>query len=71
MSKYEVKAGKPDVDTQSLGHTPGVKSGNSKGNYDKQVGHEHDGKRSARASTGVNPEAHEPIDPRMPNLSPG
>jgi len=70
MSKHEIKAGKPDVDTQALGHTRGVKSGNSKGNYEKQKGHKPDGKRTARASTGVNPDAHEPIDPRMPNLSP-
>jgi hypothetical protein len=70
MKKFEIKAGKADVDTQALGHTPGVKSGNSKGNYEKQDGHRPDGKRSARASTGVNPDAHEPIDPRMPNLSP-
>jgi hypothetical protein len=71
MKKQQIRAGKPDVDTGSLGHTPGVKSGNSKGNYEKQEGHRQDGTRTARASTGVNPEAHEPIDPRMPNLSPG
>jgi hypothetical protein len=71
MKKNMIKTGKPDIDTQTLGHVKGNKSGNSKGNYDKQEGHNADGTRSARASTGVNPGAQEPIDPRMPNLSPG
>ena len=52
-------------------HTPGVKSGNSKGNYERQTGHLPDGQRTAAASTGINADAREPIDPRMPNLSPG
>jgi hypothetical protein len=51
-------------------HTPGIKSGNSKGNYEKQSGHNPDGTSSAQRSTGVNPEGREPIDPSMPNLSP-
>jgi hypothetical protein len=67
----DIRTGKHDIDTQKLGHTPGVKAGNSKGNYESQDGHNPDGTRTARASTGVNPDAHEPIDPRMPNLSPG
>jgi hypothetical protein len=52
-------------------HTRGVKSGNSKGNYEKQPGHNSDGTSTAERSTGVNPKSHEPIDPSMPNLSPG
>jgi len=52
-------------------HTPGIKSGNSKGNYESQAGHLPDGRRTAAASTGINPDARDPIDPRMPNLSPG
>jgi hypothetical protein len=51
-------------------HTPGVKSGNSKGNYEKNGGHLPDGRRTARASTGINPEAEDPIDPSMPSLPP-
>jgi hypothetical protein len=66
----DVKARNADVDTDALGHTPGVKQGNSKGNYEKNGGHLPDGKRNARASTGVNPDARNPIDPSMPNLSP-
>lgn len=52
-------------------HTPGIRSGNSKGNYEKNGGHLPDGRRTARASTGINPDAHGPIDESMPNLSPG
>jgi hypothetical protein len=65
-----IKVGKPDIDTAKLGHTPGVKQGNSKGKYERQPGHEADGRRTARASTGINAKNREPIDPRMPNLSP-
>ena len=66
----EVKTGKKDVKHDQPAHTPGVKQGNSRGNYEKQAGHLADGRRTARASTGVNPDAHDPIDPSMPNLSP-
>jgi hypothetical protein len=61
------KGPKPDI----TAHTRGIKSGNSKGNYDKQSGHRPDGRSSARRSTGINSDAMEPIDPSMPNLSPG
>ncbi len=67
----EIRTGKSDVDTEDLGHIKGVKQGNSTGNYERQAGHLPDGKRTAEASTGVNAEAHNPIDKRMPNLSPG
>ena len=66
-----IRTGKPDIDTSRLGHTPGIMQGNATGNYDKQPGHLPDGRRTARASTGINPSKREPIDPRMPNLSPG
>jgi hypothetical protein len=67
----EIRAGDSDVDTKDLGHIKGVKQGNATGNYEKQAGHLPDGRRTAEASTGVNAEAANPIDPRMPNLSPG
>ncbi|MBV9918701.1 MAG: hypothetical protein JO153_19540 [Solirubrobacterales bacterium] len=51
-------------------HVKGINQGNSSGNYDKQAGHRPDGTSSASRSTGINPKAHEPIDPSMPNLSP-
>jgi hypothetical protein len=51
-------------------HTPGVKQGNAKGNYEKQAGHLPDGRRKAEASTGINAKGRQPIDPSMPNLPP-
>jgi len=60
---------RPTIDLPA--HTPGINQGNSKGNYESQRGHNADGSSTARRSTGVNPEAQEPIDPSMPNLSPG
>jgi hypothetical protein len=56
----------PDI----TAHVPGISSGNSKGNYETLTGMNPDGTRTARASTGVNTEAREPIDPSMPNLPP-
>ncbi|MDQ3740530.1 MAG: hypothetical protein M3389_06250 [Actinomycetota bacterium] len=68
MAKVKVGPGPaPDLPA----HTPGINQGNSKGNYEKQPGHNPDGTSTAARSTGVNPKGHEPIDPRMPNLSPG
>jgi hypothetical protein len=65
----ELKVGQgPPMDMPA--HVKGIKEGNSKGNYGKQPGHNPDGTSTARRSTGVNPEGHEPIDPSMPNISP-
>ena len=52
-------------------HVKGIKAGNSTGNYDSMSGHKADGTSTAERSTGVNAADAEPIDPRMPNLSPG
>jgi hypothetical protein len=57
---------KPDLPA----HTKGVTQGNSRGNYDKMPGHKPDGHSTAERSTGINAANEEPIDPRMPNLSP-
>ena len=66
----DVRTGKgPKADMPA--HVRGIKQGNSKGNYAKNGGHLPDGRRTAAASTGVNPGARNPIDPSMPNLSPG
>jgi hypothetical protein len=51
-------------------HVEGIKQGNSTGNYEKMAAHKPDGTSTAARSTGVNAAAREPIDPRMPNLSP-
>jgi hypothetical protein len=66
----DVRKGDADVKPDLPAHTPGIKQGNSRGNYEKQAGHNPDGTSTAQRSTGVNPEAHNPIDPSMPNLSP-
>jgi hypothetical protein len=65
-----LKVGKPDVSTDLPSHTEGNPQGNAKGNYEKMAGHTRDGKSNAKRSTGVNPGFQEPIDPKMPNLSP-
>jgi hypothetical protein len=65
-----LKVGKPDVSPDLSSHTKGVNQGNSKGNYESQSGHKPDGTSTAERSTGMDPEGHGPIDPRMPNLSP-
>ena len=55
---------------QDATHVKGIKSGNAKGNYERQSGHQRDGTSTQERSTGINAGAREPIDPRMPNLSP-
>ena len=59
---------KPKMDDPA--HTPGVKQGNATGNYESMAGHLPDGRSTAERSTGINAAAEQPIDPRMPNLSP-
>ena len=65
-----IKVGKPDVRPDTPSHVEGTPMGNSRGNYEKMAGHNRDGTSSAQRSTGVNSKFQEPIDPRMPNLSP-
>ena len=65
-----IRTGTPDVTHDHASHVDGVRQGNAKGNYEQQAGHKPDGKATAERSTGINPKAHGPIDPRMPNLSP-
>lgn len=65
-----LKVGKPDISPDALAHLRGIRKGNAKGNYEKQIGHTKDGKSTAARSTGINPKTHDPILPIMPNLSP-
>ena len=65
----DIRVGKPKVSPDAAAHTPGISSGNE-GAYEKQAGHEPDGRSTAARSTSINPRARDPIDPRMPNLSP-
>jgi hypothetical protein len=70
VKKDNLKVGKPDVSPDKPTHVIGIPQGNASGNYEKSPGHEPDGRSTARRSTGILPGKHEPIDPRMPNLSP-
>lgn len=65
-----LRTGKPDVTPDTPSHTPGNRQGNELGSYEKMPGHTRDGRSTAQRSTGVNAKAQEPIDKRMPNLSP-
>lgn len=65
-----LRIGKPHVSPDAPSHTKGVSQGNAPGNYESMKGHLPDGRSTAARSTGINPEDREPIDPRMPNLSP-
>lgn len=66
-----IRLGKAQTTQDSPAHTPGVKQGNSTGNYERQSGHLPDGRSTAERSTGINAKKRDPIDPSMPNLSPG
>jgi hypothetical protein len=65
-----IRAGRRDVRPDTPSHTKHAHQGNKLGNYGRQKGHLPDGRSTAARSTGINPEARDPIDPSMPNLSP-
>ena len=62
-----LKVGKPDVMQDAPAHTPGIYEGNAP---DTQRGILPDGRRTAEAATGIDPKGRQPIDPRMPTLTP-
>ncbi len=57
----------PDPDISA--HTPGTHRGEDWVKDDAEPGRE-DETATARSSTGINPRAAGPIDPRMPHLPP-
>ena len=67
----KLPVGRKEPKTDKPTHTRGVKQGNATGSYESMSGHLPDGRSTAERSTGINPKGAEPIDPRMPNLSPG
>lgn len=69
-TQNNIQVGKPDTEPSLPSHTRGVQEGNAPGNYEKQVGHYPKGKATARRSTGIDADRRNPIDPRMPNLTP-
>ena len=74
-SVANVRVGKAQGQPSAAAHTRGVRRGNARGNSEREAGIHAatDGEgahATARRSTGINPEARDPIDPRMPNLTP-
>ena len=70
-----VRVGKAKTKPTAPSHTAGVKRGNARGNSEKEAGIKTapdrlSARATARRSTSINPEARNPIDPRMPNLPP-
>ena len=65
-----IRIGEPDVSPSAPAHTMGIRRGHTRSDYPSEAGHLPDGRSTARRSTGINPDLHDPIDPRMPNLSP-
>ncbi len=71
---------KQDVSIDAPAHTPGTYKGEEQiKNQGKEPGRYDDGEAgadrpaggsTARNSTSINPEAKDPIDPRMPNMPP-
>lgn len=69
-----LRTGKADVPPDLSSHVPGVRQGNAAGNTDEDHSLEPRDPEglvgTAARSTGINPDDREPIDPRMPHLSP-
>jgi hypothetical protein len=71
-----VRVGKPDVEPSLPSHVAGVREGNEPGSIFQQPGFRQDpddarfATATAERSTGINPRARDPIDPRMPHLPP-
>jgi hypothetical protein len=74
-----IRVRKPDTKPDARAHTPGISQGNEPGGIKGDPGlyetGEHGAGRpgarsTARKSTGINPEARNPIDPNSPNLPP-
>jgi hypothetical protein len=68
MNFRKGKAKGPKMDKPT--HVKGTSTGHAPGAYEKMGGHLPDGRSTAERSTGINASKREPIDPRMPNLSP-
>jgi hypothetical protein len=75
----DIRVGKPDTKPDAPAHTPGVSQGNEPGGIEGDPGFYETGetgagrptaKSTARKSTGINPEARNPIDPNSPSLPP-
>jgi hypothetical protein len=74
-----VRVGLAQGEQSASAHVPGVKQGNApargkRSHLEREAGIHSDpnggARATARRSTGINAKAHDPIDPRMPNLPP-
>ena len=71
-----LRVGKAQGSPTTPAHVKGVRQGNASGNIEREQGihPDPDDRRfatgTADRSTGINAGARNPIDPRMPNLSP-
>lgn len=68
-----VVVGPADARPEDPSHVPGVRVGNRRGLLAREPGFRRIGRialGTGRRSTGISPRKREPVDPRMPNLSP-
>jgi hypothetical protein len=71
-----LRVGRRHVRPDLPSHVAGVRQGNRPGSIERERGLVQDpedrrfARGTAERSTGINPGARNPIDPRMPNLSP-
>ena len=70
---HGIRVGRAQVRTTAPAHVKGVPSGNGRNGIVREGGFvamPFGARGTARRSTGINPQAREPIDPRMPCFSP-
>ncbi len=69
-----VRVARRDINPKAPAHSPGVREGNQRTSMIREPGIKRLSRfmavATARRSTGVNPRARTPIDPRMPVLTP-
>lgn len=70
MTVHGVRVGRPQAKPTTPTHVRGIGTGHAPGSYERSRGHLPDGTSTAERSTGIAPDRRDPIDPRMPNLSP-
>ncbi len=66
-----IRIGKPHTRPDAPSHVKGIREGNARRGYRRDVGHHKDGTADARRSTGIRPKKHNAIFKIMPNLPPG
>jgi hypothetical protein len=67
----QIQTGRSHTKPDAPAHVKGIREGNARRAYSKQIGHHDDGTADARRSTGIRPGEHNAILNIMPNLPPG